>query len=88
MKSYVLDQIASIHEARELLGTILPGQRNPWLLLDIGGDPIAYFDLIETDIDVHGPSVIANISGRHYNEDGKVVAVLHRLQAVVGGKIV
>lgn len=87
MKSYVLDQITSIDKARALLGVMLPGQETPWLLLNSGGDPIAYFDFSETDINVRGPALIADISGRHYNEDEKVVAVLRRLQAVVGGTI-
>ena len=88
MKSYVLERITSSREeVRTLLGTILPGQENPWLLLDNGGNPVAYFDFSETDIDIREPAVIADISGRHYNEDEKVVAVLRRLQTVVGGTI-
>ena len=87
MKSYVLKEISSLEEARTLLGTILPGHENPWLLTDNSGDPVAYFNLSQTDVDVRGPAVIADISGRHYNEDEKVVGVLRRLQGVVGGTI-
>ncbi|MEO8385953.1 MAG: hypothetical protein ABI583_11970, partial [Betaproteobacteria bacterium] len=75
MKSYVLENLSSLAEARVLLGRILPGQVSPWLLAGEGGDPVAYFNVTEADVDLHGPAVIADISGREYNKDEKVLEV-------------
>ncbi len=82
MKSLVLQAIAKPDKVRGVLDQLLPGQREPWLLLAKEGDPIAYFHL-EPD----GSSIQADISGRHYNEDDAVSKILIRIAAVVGGRI-
>ncbi len=87
MKTYVLDQISSQAAAAVLLSSLLPNRTAPWLLLAESGDPIAYFDLVPSDIDIVAPSVTADVSGRHYNEDRMVLDVLEKLQRVLGGII-
>lgn len=87
MKTYILDGISSQAEAAVLLSAILPSQSSPWLLLAEAGDPIAYFDVVATDVDLVGPAVTADVSGRHYNEDREVVEILEQLQKKLGGKI-
>jgi len=42
---------------------------------------------LTTDVDITGPAVIADISGRHYNEDAAVVAVLETIRQKVGGDV-
>ena len=86
MKSYCLSPIRSRSTAAENLDSLLPGQRDPWLLKDASGDAMAYFH-----IDEEGqPGVLtvgADISGRHYDCDAEVVSVLERLRDLVGGEI-
>ena len=85
MKSYFLQRISSIDAAKDALRARLPGKESPWLLLSAVGDPIAYFD-VQVDLDgVPNVNVQADISGRHYDEDTAVIAVLRDLQLKVGG---
>jgi hypothetical protein len=56
------------------------------LLKDGSGDVVAYFNI--DDMDPPGVlTVLADISGRHYNSDAEVVSVLEQVQAHVGGEI-
>jgi hypothetical protein len=87
MKSYHLEEISSPEQATEELSRLLPGQENPWLLKDATGDAIAYFNVDITESEIATFCVIADISGRHYNEDDAVVDVLRLLQRAVGGTI-
>ena len=87
MKSYILEGVTSPGEVRFILDRLLPGQRDPWLLRETDGDPIAYYALVEADVELKRSAVVANISGRHYDQDERVVAILQRLQAAVGGEI-
>ena len=86
MKTYCLRPVQSQSEAFAKLSTLLPGQSKPWLLKDSSGDVMAYFDL--EDVDQTGVLTISvDISGRHYNCDAEVVALLERLRADLGGEI-
>jgi len=86
VKSYALSSIASRSTATEKLDTLLPGQREPWLLKDASGDVMAYFHV--NDVDLPGVlTVSADISGRHYDCDAEVLSVLERLRDRVGGEI-
>src|SRR5262245_42280154 len=87
-KSYSLQSVESIEGAVATLREILPGQVSPWLLLSSDGDPIAYFDVRPGDVDAAGPSVVVDVSGRHYDDDEKVLAILRKLQQSIGGNIV
>jgi len=87
MKSCFLERISSLDAARAALRGRLPGQESPWLLLSAGGDPVAYFN-VQGDLD--GAPILniqADISGRHYNEEASVLAVLKDIQGVVGGVV-
>jgi hypothetical protein len=88
MKSLSLQRVISICGATAALRETLPGQESPWLLRDQDGDVIAYFNVSPGELDVHGPAIVADISGRHYDEDPKVLAVLKSIQEKVGGVIV
>ena len=88
MKSYFLERISSLDAAKAALRARLPGQESPWLLLSPAGDPMAYFN-VRSDLD--GAPILnihADVSGRHYNEDAAVVAVLKDIQVVVGGEVI
>jgi hypothetical protein len=86
VKSYCLSPITSRITAAESLDSLLPGQREPWLLKDASGDAVAYFHIDE--IEHCGVlSVSADISGRHYNCDADIVSVVERLRTLVGGEI-
>ena len=87
MKTYSLDRITSVADARAALGLLLPGSASPWVLCAEDGDVIAYFNVVESDIDLVGPAVTADISGRHFNEDAAVIVILKALQQKVGGVI-
>lgn len=87
MKTYSLDHVSSLEAARAALDSMLPGQSSPWVLYGSDGDVIAYFNAVEGEVDLVGPAVTADISGRHYNQDQVVVAVLKALQQQVGGVI-
>jgi len=87
VKTYCLSPIALRSTAAEALDSLLPGQREPWLLKDESGDAMAYFNI--DDIDQTGVlTVSADISGRHYDCDAEVVSVLERLRDRVGGEII
>lgn len=87
MKSYFLAPVASSSKATEALSAVLPGQTGIWLLTDPTGDAVAYFSLVERDDTTKLRTIQADISGRHYNEDAAVLAVLNQLQARLGGAI-
>jgi hypothetical protein len=87
MKSLALVAISKPDQVRAVLDRVLPGQREPWLLSAKDGDPIAYFHLEPDGRDWEAPYLQADVSGRHYNEDGAVAEVLGKIAAVVGGRI-
>ena len=95
MKSYFLYAISDVVAAEAGLDRLLPIQRRPWILAANAGDPIAYFNVNEINLDFDGPGdpsgpgpmVQADISGRHYNEDQAVIALLGELQETVGGLV-
>ena len=87
MKSYFLEGISSVEATKLALRARLPGQEEPWLLLAPDGDPIAYFNVYS---DLDGEAVLniqADVSGRHYNEDAVVLAVLEDIKSLVGGRV-
>lgn len=72
----------------------MPAQADPWVLLASEGDPIAYFNIVEvSDLGLEaelwdGPFAVgADVSGRHYDDDDKVLSILRRLQARLSGLI-
>jgi hypothetical protein len=87
MKSYFLSPIKSRSAAAAALSTTLPGATDPWLLKDSGGDVIAYFSLVEADDTTGMRTVQADVSGRHYNRDADVIAVLEKLRESAGGEV-
>ena len=87
MKSYFLAPIAIRDAAVVALSEALPRQGDTWLLKDAISDPIAYFSLVESDDTTGLRTVQADISGRHYDQDAEVIAVLQRLRAQIGGHI-
>ena len=87
MKTHLLAPIQSVAQSIAALDTLLPGQRNPWLLLAASGDPIAYFNVAEKLDGEPLPHVAADLSGRHYDDDAPVRNILLRLQAMVGGEL-
>src|ERR1700730_3544506 len=87
MKSYFLEDIASHQDVSEALSQVMPGQQNPWLLRDLRGDVIAYFNAEPSESDPNKVEVTADMSGRHYNKDRVVVDNLRRLQTSLGGII-
>ncbi len=82
-----LAAISKPDKVGDALDEVLPGQREPWLLLARDGDPIAYFHLELGGRDWQAPYLQADISGRHYHEDDAVAAVLGKIAALVGGRI-
>ena len=85
MKSYFLEGLIDEQSARGALSDVLPGQVDPWLLNSEAGDPIAYFNVEKNE---DGISCIqADISGRRFDEDDRVLGVLHKLQCQLGGTI-
>ena len=87
MKSIALAAISDFGKVKTELDKMLPGQREPWLLVSKEGDPIAYFHLEPDGGDWQAPYIQADISGRHYGEDDAVTAVLSGIAACVGGRI-
>lgn len=87
MKSYFLAPIASHDIAVTALSEVLHGQSGTWLFTDTQGDAIAYFSLVEHDDTTGLRTISADISGRHYNQDSEVIAILRRLQAQLGGEL-
>ncbi len=89
MKTHSLQRITSLERAASALRSLLPGQESPWLLRSPSGDIVAYFDIVlEDGVDVVGPAVLADVSGRHYREDESVIAALRAIQQEAGGTIV
>jgi hypothetical protein len=84
MKSYFLSGIEDEGSARAALSELFPGQTEPWNLLHQYGDTIAYFNIQLEDETLE---IQADISGRHHNEDAKVIHVLRKLQETLGGVI-
>ena len=87
MKSYFLESIDLESRVVDALTKTLPGQADPWLLKNHDGDVIAYFYISNDEPGVRGPAIQADISGRHYNEDDQVLAVLQAIMVEIGGKI-
>ncbi len=95
MKSCFLYAISDVATAEAGLNRLLPIQRQPWILVAEPGDTIAYFNVYDVNVDFEGPDdpagpgpmVQADISGRHYNEDEAVLAVLRQLQQTAGGLV-
>ena len=89
MKTYALENISSCEQATVELRQLLPGQDDPWLLKASDGDVIAYFNIVPKShhSEWSGSCVIADVSGRHFNEDAAVISVLRHLQSVIGGHI-
>jgi hypothetical protein len=87
MKSIALAAISKPDKVRAALDDLLPGQREPWLLLGEDGDPIAYFHLMLDGSDWQAPYLQADVSGRHHDEDDAVNALLSKIAAVTGGRI-
>jgi len=65
----------------------LSRESETWILKDAAGDVIAYFSLDESDSTTGLRTISSDISGRHYNQDADVLAVLKKLQAKLGGEI-
>jgi hypothetical protein len=74
MKSYILSPIRSHSAAVTVLSLALPGQTEPWLLKNADGDAIAYFSLVEDTVE--SCAIQADVSGRYYNRDTDVIAIL------------
>lgn len=87
MKTYSLPPIRSPAAARVQLNVLLPGQTDPWLLLDAQGDAIAYFSLDDREFPEVW-AILADTSGRHYHRDPEVLSVLENLRSDLGGEIV
>lgn len=85
MKSYFLQHLSSLAAAEAALTEHLPLQREPWIVLDPSGDAIAYLNLgasLQGRPNLH---IQADISGRHYEKDALIVALLRRIQERTGG---
>jgi hypothetical protein len=76
MKTFFLEKISSRERAIEVLKAALPGQENPWLLVDSKGDAIAYFNLSENSENPRSFSIEADLRGRHYDAGNEVLHVL------------
>ncbi len=87
MKTYSLHRIVDFSKLTAVLNELLPGQHNPWVLMHAENDPIAYFNVVDHDIDIVGPAVMADISGRHFESDKQVIDILIAIQDKVGGEI-
>jgi hypothetical protein len=87
MKSYFLDHVSSMSTAETALSDELPGPREPWVIFDVMGDPIAYLRVGTMMEDGQNLHIQADISGRHYDKDQVVIELLERLQKRVGGSI-
>lgn len=85
MKSHFLEGILDAAAAEAALNEMLPGQTRPWLLHASDGDVIAYIR-IETHLDgLANTHICAEVSGRHYDQDGPVVELLCCMRSRVGG---
>ncbi|NUS19154.1 MAG: hypothetical protein HOQ25_05110 [Mesorhizobium sp.] len=86
MKSYFLEELADEQQARDVLSATLPAQSDPWIVPDGHGWTIAFFNIVTLEDD-GGLAIMAEISGRHYEKDAEVIAVLRLLRAELGGVI-
>jgi hypothetical protein len=87
VKSYFLSAISSREAAIAALGSLLPGQHDPWLLKDTHGDAMAYFRVEPSESTPSTVTISVDISGRHHDRDADIVALLERLRENVGGNI-
>jgi hypothetical protein len=87
VKSYFLAPIASRDAAITALKAALPEENKTWLLKDRAGDVVAYLYLAEPDKTIGERTIVADISGRHYNQDADVISVLQKLKEQLGGEI-
>jgi hypothetical protein len=87
MKSYFLEGVASVEGAVTALRRILPGQESPWVLRTQAGEPIAYFNVIESGAELACPAVQVDVSGRHWKRSGLVLSNIEELRSSVGGFI-
>ncbi|WP_044617295.1 hypothetical protein [Gynuella sunshinyii] len=87
MKSYFLENIDDVKSLEREISTLLPGQKNPWLIWH-PEDVCAYvYIILGQDPELVVPAVAVNISGRHYKEDELILNFLQNLKNKVGGKI-
>ena len=84
LKSYFLEELADEQQARDRLDAALPGQSEPWVLPAVKGDAIAYFTMLKDD---RGLAIQADVSGRHFEKDADVLAILRSLRTELGGTI-
>lgn len=85
MKNYFLEGLIDEMSARCELSKVLPGQVDPWLLNSDAGDPIAYFYLAKNEDGIR--CIQADVSGRHFDQDQRVLSVLCKLQSQLGGTV-
>ncbi|MGR8959980.1 hypothetical protein [Rhizobium leguminosarum] len=85
MKSYFLEGLRDVAIVRSELSRLLPNGVDPWLLIAADPYPLAYFTVIASEEDA--PSIQADLSGRHYDQDGAVLEILRELQKRVGGVV-
>jgi hypothetical protein len=85
VKSYFLDELNDEASVWAALSRALPNWVDPWLLKDERDDIIAYFNV--NRMSARQLSVQADLSGRHYNEDGAVIRLLKSLQDQLGGVV-
>jgi len=84
MKSIFLTNLRRPEILKSAISSILPGQKEPWILASTAGDPIAYFHIEKEDTK---PSIQADISGRHYEKEKIVIDTLIEIAGLVGGTI-
>ena len=85
LKSFFLEEFDDGDAAKLILSKLLPHHIHPWLLRDDEDGVIAYLEIVNLP---EGKSFIqADLSGRHYVEDAKVLQVLKSVQEQVGGTI-
>jgi hypothetical protein len=85
MRSYFLEGLPDRNSAREALSDRLLNQTDPWLLHDSQGDVVAFFEIVTSESE--GVAIQADMSGRHFDRDAEVLAVLRDLQKQLGGTI-
>ena len=89
MKSYFLLDF-DVAGAEAALSEALPRYPDNWVLWHKPDeDAVAWFYESTVELsDGDTPAIQVDVSGRHYNEDDRVLTVLRRLQARIGGKII
>ncbi|RYD22370.1 MAG: hypothetical protein EOP88_08355 [Verrucomicrobiaceae bacterium] len=87
MKSHFLEPVASRQAAVAALDDSLEqGAAGTWLLMSTTGDAVAYFHLEGPDED-SAVRIVADMSGRHHDEDALVISALEKLRQKTGGEI-